>query len=513
MAATCPKSVLVLWTDQQRPDTIGAYRPTGGRPVGGPGVLSGPRTPHLDRLAAAGVLFERPYCTQPVCSPARASVLTGLYPHTHGVYENNVPLPASAPTLAELLRPAGYACGYVGKWHLGRERTPQAGFEDFWVSTEEYGGGYAPDDPDARRPSDYHRFLVSRGYTPPDDGPYGKRFSRKTAARMPEAVGKPAFQAAECIHFLETHGQRPFLLMCNFLEPHPPTTGPFDQMYDPESIALPETWYGEPEETVPYRYRLRRDPKAFPNHYTELESDDERGWKELIARYWGLCTLVDKYVGRILTRLEELGLADDTIVVYTSDHGDMMGEHRMLNKQAQYDGASRVPLLMRVPGLEPRRIKTPVSLISMAPTLLDLLGVPIPDHVQGTSLAPLLHSGARSHSAESHAAKDEVVIEWNGNNGYPPAIMAAIKSGDESRVDRRLRLADARTIRAGRWKLNVNQSGEHELYNLQADPGEMHNAFYHPANAPVIRSRAWQHATADPLVLPDPTASPIRRTP
>ena len=504
-----PRNVLFMWTDQQRPDTIGAY--------GNPQI----QTPHLNRLAAAGTLFTQAYSTQPVCSPARASVLTGLYPHTHGVGENNVPLPATAPTLAQLLRPAGYVCGYVGKWHLGRERTPQAGFEDFWVSTEEYGGGYAADDPDARRPSDYHRFLVAHGYAPSDDGPYGKRFSRKTAARLPEQVGKPAFQAGACIRFLETYKERPFLLMCNFLEPHPPVNGPFDGLYDPDSMVLPESWYHEPEPTVPLRYRLRRDPAAFPNHYTELESDDERGWKALKARYWGLCTLVDKYVGRILTRLEELGLAEDTIVAYSSDHGDMMGEHRLLNKMTQYDGAARVPLIVRLPGgtpsgkvLEPRRIEKPVSLVSAVPTLLDLLGLPVPDHVQGPSLVPLLEGGPGSAGATDESdseanASSEVVIEWNGHNGDPPAIMAAIRSGDPS-LDRRLLLADVRTLRAGSWKLNVHQSGEHELYDLQADPGEMHNAFYDPANRQVVTSlwerlHAWQRETTDPLGLPDPT--------
>ena len=125
-----PKNILVLWTDQQRPDTIGAY----GNPV--------IRTPNLDRLAATGTLFEAAYCAQPVCSPSRASFLTGLFPHAHGVTENNRALPAGIPTLAERLQPAGYTCGYVGKWHLGgmpRNRfippgPERLGFDDFWAA-------------------------------------------------------------------------------------------------------------------------------------------------------------------------------------------------------------------------------------------------------------------------------------------------------------------------------------------------------------------------------------------
>ena len=247
-----PKNVLFLWTDQQRADTIGAYRRTS------PAGQAWPRTPYLDRLAASGTLFEQAYTAQPVCSPDRASILTGLNPHAHGVTSNSMVLPPAARTLAEYLRPAGYACGYIGKWHLGREHCAQRGFEDFWRSTENYAFGYGEGDPDPRGPSDYEQSLVARGYLQP--GPDGKvsPIGRPAAARMPEAAGKPAFQAAESIRFLETFKEQPFLLMCNFLEPHPPNTRPWDATYDPDSIPLPESWYREFEASVPLRYRLRR---------------------------------------------------------------------------------------------------------------------------------------------------------------------------------------------------------------------------------------------------------------
>ncbi|MDQ3701391.1 MAG: sulfatase-like hydrolase/transferase, partial [Chloroflexota bacterium] len=198
-----PLNILFLWTDQQRPDTIGAY---GGGRFGTSGT---PSTPHVDRLAGSGALFEHAYCSQPVCSPSRASVLTGLYPHAHGVPHNNIPLPGGVPTLAERLRAAGYACGYIGKWHLGNELgrvTPNGpgrrGFDDCWVSTEDtYTRNRS-----AEGFSDYHQFLVSRGYEPPDMARDGaKVFSRPSAAQMPEEVGKPAFQAAECPRFLEMY--------------------------------------------------------------------------------------------------------------------------------------------------------------------------------------------------------------------------------------------------------------------------------------------------------------------
>jgi arylsulfatase A-like enzyme len=481
-----PRNVLFIWTDQQRPDTLGAY---GNRRI---------QTPHVDRLAATGAVFERAYCTQPVCSPSRASVLTGLYPHSHGVPQNNVPLPAEVPTLAELLRPHGYATGYVGKWHLGNELGRPTlnthGF-DSWVSTEDT---YTRDRA-AEGYSDYHHFLLSRGLTPPDEASDGARiFSRPSEARLPEELGKPAFQATECIRFLETHHDRPFLLMVNFLEPHPPYFGPFDGLYDPGQMTLPESWSREMEETVPRRYRLRRQELAGRN--PQVGANDEMGWKALKARYWGSCTLVDKHVGRILERLESLGLAESTVVVYSTDHGDMMGEHRLLQKSVQYEGAVRVPLVVRVPGLAPHRVATPVSQVHLTPTLLDLLGLPAPERVQGTSLRPLLDEGDRAPE------EAEVVVEWNG---LPQQISGSGEVGVAGGEETRMRSVSVRTIRRGRWKLNVHTSEEIELYDLEDDPGEGHNAAFEREREGLVadlyeRLLTWQRATQDGLALPDP---------
>ena len=486
-----PKNVLFIWTDQQRPDTIGAY---GNAKI---------QTPHVDRLAASGTLFEQAYCTQPVCSPSRASVLTGLYPHTHRVPQNNIPLPADVQTIAELLRPHNYYSGYVGKWHLGNELGRPAlnthGF-DHWVSTEDT---YTRDRA-VEGYSDYHHFLVERGYEPSDDARDGaKVFSRPTEARLLEEVGKPAFQAAACAQFLEARAAeraRPFLLMVNFLEPHPPYFGPYDSLYDPVDMTLPESWYREMEPTVPERYRRRREGYT---REAPVATNDERGWKELKARYWGSCTLVDKYVGQILDRLETLGLAEDTVVVYSTDHGDMMGEHRLLQKSVQYEGATHVPLIVRAPGIAPRRITTPFSQVHLVPTLLDLLGREMPPDVQGTSLVPLLANG------DTAPDEAEVVIEWNG---LERQISGGGEPGDARGVEAQLRSVDVRTIRRGRWKLNVHLTRELELYDLENDPGELHNASHDAGNARVIRDLyerllAWQGATNDMLELPRPGVS------
>jgi arylsulfatase A-like enzyme len=490
-----PRNVLFIWTDQQRPDTIGAYSNRG--------AASGPQTPNLDRLAAQGALFEQAYCAQPVCSPSRASVLTGTYPHTHGVVQNGLLLPRTLPTLAELLRPHGYACGYVGKWHLGRERTPQRGFEDWWASTESYAGGYAAGSPEARSATSYYRFLVERGYAAAG----GYKLDRTAAARLPEVVGKPAFQAAECVRFLETFRDRPFLLMCNFLEPHPPYNGPFDGLYDPATVPLPDSWYRDFDPTVPRRHRgLRREMARDPRG--RLGGNSERGWKALTARYWGSCTLVDKYAGVILDRLDALGLADDTVVVYSTDHGDMMGEHGLLGKSVPYEGATRVPLIVRAPQLPDsagRRLATPVSQVSLVPALLELLDLPAPAYVQGESLVPLLRSG---DTAPNDA---EVAFEWNGGLGESLNTVDGVPRRRPEGLEAGTAIPspdDSRTIRRGRWKLTVHATGETELYDLVADPGEAHNAA-DPRYERTVRDLherllAWQRRTGDARMLPVP---------
>ena len=493
-AAVRPKNLLFLWTDEHRAQAMGAY---GNRTI---------RTPHLDRLAETGTLFKQAYCAQPVCTPSRGTVLTGLYPHSHGATHNNVPLPESVPTIAERLRPHGYFCGYAGKWHLGNEYRPQHGFE-WWASMED---GYVKDHTKEGF-STYHEWLVAKGCQPKDRASDGSlTFSRGSAARLPEEVGKPAFLAEQAGRFLDehrsSHADQPFALYVNFLEPHMPFFGPWDGMYSPEEMELPETWYGEPDAGMPLRHRVRRAEYA-SEHNRHVDANDEAGWKRLIARYWGLTSLVDKYVGQILQDLERRGLAEDTIVVYSTDHGDMMGDHRLIAKGVPYEGSARVPLIVRVPGVAPRRIQTPVCQVDLLPTLMEALGYDVPTSAQGESLLPLLREG---DGARGRPEEAEVVFEWSGardgvgadGHQYDPAV--AGRAG-----------AQQRTIRRGRWKLTVDAAGEHELYDLEGDPLEKRNLLWsdrltgHAGAQAAVgelwgRLQAWQRRTADRLELPAP---------
>lgn len=486
-------NVLLLFSDEQRADTLGAY----GNTVA--------HTQCLDALAERSLIFEQAFCTQPVCTPSRGSILTGLYPHTHGALANNLPLPAHAAALPQLLaggRAGGGApprTAYIGKWHLGRELEAQHGFQE-WSSTEDSythdpAGGY----------SDYHRFLLAQGLTP-DAGPERRRvFSRGFAARLPEALGKPAFTAERAIRFLEDCRRegRAFILCVNFLEPHMPFFGPRDGLIPRGEVTLPPTFFSEPEPGTPLRYRLLRQRYAQRNAH--VATDDAPGWTDLLARYWGLCSLVDSHCGRILDALADLGLEESTLVAYTSDHGDMMGEHRLVAKCVQYEGAIRVPLLLRRPGVRPGRAAAPVSLVDLVPTLLEGLGHPVPAQLPGRSLL----AGAGAPGTGAAAADPEVgpaaVVEWNGADElWPPELFPG-----PAAAEARYRAARLRTLRTGRWKLTLDETGEHTLYDLAEDPGETRNLIAHPSQRTRVRQlaarlRQWQRRTEDTVAFDTP---------
>ncbi|MHC4985901.1 MAG: sulfatase-like hydrolase/transferase, partial [Planctomycetota bacterium] len=321
-------NLLFIWTDEQRADTLAAY---GNRLV---------HVPYLNALAAESVVFDNAYVSQPVCTPSRSTVMTGLWPHQNGCVGNNVPLAAETPCFNELLDDPDYRSGYIGKWHLGDEVFGQHGFDE-WVAVEDMYHHHFSDgrDPDAR--SAYHDWLIAKGYEP---GP-GNVFDRTFACSLPEDHCKPAFMQDRACDFLTRHADQPFMLFVNYLEPHMPFTGPLNDLHDPDDIELPESFADAFGDDDPLRYRLNR------KHIEAGYGLDEANYREVIARYYGLCTQLDRSVGAILTKLDELGLADNTIVVFTSDHGDLMGAHGMVEKCTMYEDDLRVPWLMRIPGL------------------------------------------------------------------------------------------------------------------------------------------------------------------
>ena len=482
-------NLLFLFTDEQRADTMAAY---GNHRI---------QTPNLNRFAEQCAVFDRAYVTQPVCTPSRSSIMTGLYPHTNACEANNIPLPADTPCLPEMLPRDEYVTGYFGKWHLGDEIFAQHGFQQWRGIEDGYYGHYSPGrDQDAR--SSYYHWLIENGFTPAD----GERFARSEATRLPEQYGKPAYLANETSRFLRENRDNPFVLYVNFLEPHMPFFGPRDAQHDPDEIALPENFDDIPTEDQPLKTRLLQRYYYGAKGYGDLTT--EAGWRRLIARYWGLCSLVDTYVGEILKTLDECGLAENTIVVYTSDHGDMMGSHRIVAKTVMFEEAVRVPLLVRMPGqTRSHRVRTPVSQVDLAPTLLDLMDHAAPDGLEGESLAASVVSGDEPDR--------DVFIEWNRSdsagavlNPDSPMADAFRQISTPEQAEATMRDPVRSVITTDAWKFNCSTIGEHELYDLNQDPFERINLARSKDMLPRMRDlaariRAWQQRTGDTVAFPD----------
>ena len=462
-------NLLFLWTDEQRADTMAVY---GNRRI---------HAPNLNRLADQSTVFRNAYVTQAVCTPNRAAVMTGLWPHTSGCTTNNIPLPPGVPCLNELVGGDDYRTAYMGKWHLGDEIFAQHGFEE-WVGMEDgYVGHYRPDR-DRKARSDYHHWLVQRGFRPGGNN----TFSRDFAAGLPIEHCKPRFLETHACDFLRRNRSEPFMLFVNFLEPHMPFTGPLNEEHSPEEVTLPLNFTDPLEENEPLRYRLLQATyrKQYPT---------EQAVHDLIRKYWGLVTQVDRSVGTILDTLEQLGLADNTIVVYTSDHGDMMGAHHLVAKTVMYEESTRIPWLIRMPGQKQQHvIENPVSQIDLVPTLLDLMGSEAGDSLPGKSLAPSLH--------DNKTTDDHVFIEWNPGAGFK-----APKEVDFASPEEIQRVAQERTrsvVSPDGWKLCLSDVDKCQLFNLRTDQYETTNLFDSGQHDDVIarltkRIHAWQESVGD----------------
>ena len=457
-------NLLFLWTDQQRADTMAAY---GNRTY---------RVPAMNRLAAQSIVFDRCYVTQPVCTPSRTSVMTGLWPHMAGTVDNNIPLKPETKTLPELLGDSDYRTGYMGKWHLGDEVFAQHGFQQ-WRAIEDgiYNGFYsAGRDRNAR--SHYHHFLVRMGYKPDEQNFFGRSF----ATTLPVEHSKPSFLANEASRFIFENRNDPWILYVNTLEPHTPFSSALNDLHSDEEAPVPENYPGIPEGGEPECYRRRRQ-SAIKDKPFDLRS--RAGWQKLSRHYAGLCSLVDQAAARILWALEASGQAENTIVVWTSDHGEMRGAHSLQGKGVMYEEAVRVPLLLRVPfrGQKPQRVLPPGSHIDLVPTLLELLGKKEADELPGRSLLPFI-SGARRENGD-------VFIEWTGDQ----------EDQQES---------DARTVITPEGlKLVLHNRDTSVLFDRTRDPLELQNVYAGAGQAKVrsaLRAKIeqWQRRVKDKMRLP-----------
>jgi len=364
--------LLVIHTDQQSWWTLSCY---GGSLV---------ETPNADRLASEGAKFTNFFTNSAVCTPSRGCLVTGRYPHCHGAYTNNIPLNRDEITFAQVLRDRGYETGYAGKWHL--DGTPRPG----WVHPERSMG------------FDDCRNMFNRGHWKKviDDS---MRDMSPIVFPYHEIGDEETFTTdwltRKAIEFLRRERDRPFCYMVSIPDPHSPYTvrAPYDTMYLPEDMPIPATFS---EEGLPDWAEERRARGSYP-----LEDPDrEQVLRTRLAGYCGEAKLIDDCVGRMLNALEDAGMLDETVVVFTTDHGDYLGEHGLGEKNHLYETAYRIPLLVRYPsaisgGIE---IEQVVSTVDFQQTVLGLMGVEPSDREQGRDASPLLRGEAAEWSNEAH---------------------------------------------------------------------------------------------------------------
>ncbi|PYL30522.1 MAG: hypothetical protein DMF45_02190 [Verrucomicrobia bacterium] len=465
------RNLIVFLPDQQRTDTIACY--------GGGWAHS----PNLGKLASESVVFDRAYVTQPVCSPSRASLMSGLWPHTTGCTQNGSALNPQFRVLPQLLEDNGYRTAYMGKWHLGPEELVRRAFQ-VRISTQGDSG--------------YSEFLVSNGLTP--DRKEGG-FSELTVSNLPLELSQPKFLEARACEFIEQHRRHPFILVVAFVEPHSPYNGPLNDEHLQSGVEVDVTASVPMDSNVPLRYRLIRewqqeqalsDP-AIREFYFGVTPADYRSLKQ---KYLGLVTLVDQSIGAILACLERTDLMEDTVVVHTSDHGDMLGAHQLFGKEVMFEEAVRVPYLIRLPGQRPIRVPRPVSHIDFIPTLFDLLDQPNPAQCVGKSLVSVIRGGA--------LPAENVFIEWSPN--WRAKIKKSTSLASRHQIKRAIAESTRTLISPDGWKLSLRDKDLNELYNLNEDPLETRNLYYDGQYAAVISRcsdgiRRWQQATNDKLKL------------
>ncbi len=425
-------NVLFVNTDQQRADTLRCY---GNRHV---------QTPHLDSLAARGTLFASCYATQPVCSPCRSSMVTGLFPNATSVVDNNIPLPPDRFAWPRALRDAGYRTAYIGKWHLGVEPVPD--YFDVWRGFETGWKHFIKEEP----------FFAAPGEM---DSAFRKRIAAHppVVAEGKSVIGRyrPDVETDSALEFIVENQSRPFACWLSFYPPHTPKEAP------EENIAL---------------YR---------NH---IQPDDQ-------AVYHAMVNRLDWNIGRILTRLKELKLRDKTLIVFTSDHGENF-PFRWNNhhKRLCYDQAANVPLLVSMPGTLQQGVRTSavVSIADLCPTILDLCGVDSPAALHGESLNPLL-------TGKAGGWRDDAFIQNNPYTGLGKAGTRGKKAGKEPGMRERC-------LVTGRWKLILNSSRPPELYDRQSAEPDAHNLFRQGETKAVARMLAkrmceWAERTGDKVTM------------
>ncbi|MEM6429462.1 MAG: sulfatase-like hydrolase/transferase [Deinococcota bacterium] len=475
-------NILLITSDQQHFDTIGKTNPR-------------IKTPALDRLCDEGTRFNRAYCPNPVCTPSRSSIITGMYPSQHGAWTIGVKLPEDVPTVGEHLSSAGYHTGLIGKAHF-QPLASQPGSESleaqptlrdlaFWRDFN--GPWYGFDHIElARNHADeshvgqhYAAWLEDHGLH--DWRDYFQPLPGDTASKAPQRLNigsgywarkDRAWQLPADLHYTTWTGERslaflddakarnePFMLWTSFHDPHPPYTvsEPWASMYDPECMTPGELVPGE-HDTNPWHFAATQEETPdFSTWHTPFQAHGCSSHlypvgelKKDMATYYGMISFMDQQIGRILDKLDALGLADNTIVIFSTDHGHFIGQHGLIAKGPfHYEDMLKLPFIVRWPGQVPAGQTSDAlqSLVDLAPTFMQASGQSVPGEMQGVSQLEVWH-GKRPQ------ARDHIICE-NRHNPVMPHL---------------------RTYVDERYKLTVyREESFGELFDLQDDPHELNN--------------------------------------
>lgn len=431
-------NILLIFADQMRGMDMGC--------AGNPDVI----TPNIDRLVEEGMYFPKAYANAPVCTPSRGSLLTGLYPLSHLAITNDLPIDVNIPSIGKILKGAGYYVGYIGKWHLDgvpRDKfTPpgprRLGFDDFWAvwncSHDYFNAYYYRDMPEP---------IPIKGYEP---------------------IG----QTDLAIGFMEEslkEKRLPFFLVISWGPPHDPywmVPEDYRLRYNPDKITL--------------RPNVKLDTK-------KLLGPKDAGFspKETIANYYAAITALDEQLGKILDFLDDNNLTDSTIVIFTSDHGDMLWSQGMMKKEQPFEESINIPFIVRYPKYIPagKRSNTLISIVDIAPSILGLLGIKIPKEIEGTDLSRVI-LGLEDKGPDSVFLLEIVSVD----EGYAQGIR------------------EWRGVRTSRYTYARWQTGEGWLlYDNEIDPYQTENLIDNPKYKSVREEmerilQYWLKRTNDPFL-------------
>lgn len=447
-------NIVLIYTDQQRWDTIAA--------LGNSHI----RTPNLDRLCRTGTAFDHAFVNCPVCMPSRMSMLSGRYPAALGIAHNGIEMPHDIECVQHILGRYDYRTANIGKLHFrnhaayGRDHRdphPSYGFETMINSDEPgcYDDAYIKwverHDPSAVE--------LCRSDTPPawvGEPVYHARREVTTpyVFRGPEHLTHTAFVADETCSYIRRHASDTFFCIAGIYAPHCPINPPqrFVDMYDPAEMPLP----------------VRNEDENFVDRKTGEPVPDDQ-WRKVKAYYYALVSHIDDQVGRIIETIEELGLREKTLIVFTADHGENLGDHGLVAKGQAYDSSSRVPLVFSMPGTvaEGEVSHEIVEAVDIVPTFLDFAGVQQPREVRGASLSPAVAAGksvaGEQEPGDRHARRS-----------------AFIELGSEQ-LGRHYK-----AVRTKEYLYVCHRDGSEEFYLLANDPDQLANVADDPAAAPAL---------------------------